>query len=169
MQTRWKEMAFALPLAAVVMLGYFEAFPLYPSDQLSEYPTTRGVVSELRVERFYGRRWNDYFEYTIYLDNDRRFFFRKPSENDFHRGLQALTKDMPVVISHLQDEEDGRGHRVANIASGPRTIYSLDDALEEMRSKQVFIRYFALILFAMGVASFVVYRRKAASNVQSAA
>ena len=163
MQTRWKEMAFTLPLLAIGLLVYSERFPLYPSDQLDRYPTTQGVVSELRVENFNGRRGSDYFEYAIYLEKGRRFFLRQPSENEFHQSIYAVRRGMPIVVSHLSDEEDGRGHRIVNITSESLTLYSLDTALDEMRSKQIFMRYFALALVILSAVSFVVWRRRTAN------
>ena len=123
--------------------------PIYPFEDVRQYPTAQGIVADMRIEEFHGWR-TQYFEFAIYLQDGRRFFTRRPDRGDVWATLGRVNIDSTVVIAHLGEQERGRGHRIVNFVEDGEVIYSFEETLEKQSHLDRYVRLMMLAGFALG-------------------
>lgn len=140
-------------IAVAVVLFYFVYFVrLFQYENHEEYKKTSGVIAEIKIESYVGRRGEEYYERAIYLSNGTRFFNRSPNINDLIHKYKGLFHNENVDIFHLEKAEENGGYKVAHLLKGGKVIVDLKDQIGEQNDKKHFLKIMAICFLGIGLA-----------------
>ncbi len=147
-------------LLVIIGIAQITLWPVYPSQNLADYPYINGTVKSASIEKYMSHsiRHPDtpYYEFAIYLDSGERFFLRNPHEDALLKYWYRVISGNNIEINYLKKTENSRGHRIVNLISSDQTVYTINEALLDQEEKSKFMSYFvaaalfiAFVLFAL--------------------